>query len=70
MKTFREWLADEEETDLAWADQFITGLAKQDIHQGDCTNESQPCCLCSLERILSEYADYCLAQRLKTINTK
>ena len=54
----REWLAKEEETTLEWSDKFITGLAKEDKHGGDCTKMPCSCSLCTLESLLSDYREY------------
>jgi hypothetical protein len=57
--SFREWVAKEERSSVEFANKFITGLAKEDRHEGDCTQDPCPCGLCQLERILKEYHKYC-----------
>lgn len=55
---FREWLAQNEDTKLEWASRFIEDLSKFNEHYGDCTKKSEPCSLCVLEGLLSDYHDY------------
>lgn len=47
-----------EPDNLEWAENSITTLLKNPVHQGDCTEESQPCMLCMIEDTLRQYHDY------------
>jgi hypothetical protein len=66
--TFKEWLASQETEDgsieTGWLDYWnkvLPTLVSDEMtrrHNGDCTKESNPCGLCMLERLLSEYREY------------
>lgn len=49
--------------------EFIAANESEDfdnnVHSGDCTNESHPCLICSYERILSDYREYIAETELK-----
>lgn len=53
-----QWLAIKESTTVTWAADFITELATNQYHSGDCTNEIHACNLCTLETILNNYYKY------------
>lgn len=56
---FLEWLAKDQETSLEWAREFINEIFNgKVIHLGDCTQDSCPCGLCTLERLLDDYREY------------
>ena len=42
---------------------FDASMIDDGVHFGDCTSEPQPCTLCVLETILSEYYDYVKANK-------
>ena len=47
------------ESNLIWAKNFANmKIDENDTHRGDCTNESTPCKLCSLQYHLELYKDY------------
>lgn len=62
MKTFIEFIAEQEETDIAWAKQFIEGIMKAVVeepkHYGDCTKKNVTCNICCLQGILNDYYKY------------
>lgn len=46
---------------IEWATEVINSfpiILLNERHQGDCTNESNPCPLCSIETLLREYREY------------
>ena len=67
-KTFIEWMIerrfieDDDVVDEKWVKDVIDGYSKElkehGLHQGDCTQESQPCLMCHMEMDLQEYYDY------------
>ena len=61
--TFVEWLAKEHYVgNIEYAKGVLRAIMddiiRDGIHKGDCTNESEPCLLCTLETMLSEYHKY------------
>lgn len=65
--TFQEfvarWISDSPKritkTSLIRAEKFIQDCSTQSYHEGDCTDDSVPCALCALERVLAGYYEYC-----------
>ena len=61
--TFLEWLAKEEDATVERMGINLHKLINDalyatSIHKGDCTDETLPCSLCTLEEWLSEYRQY------------
>lgn len=59
MKTLFEWVANQDDTTVEWAEKFLHELLTSPTHSGDCTGENHPCNLCVLESILDDYFEYC-----------
>lgn len=67
-KTFIQWMIekrfreDEDVVDEKWVSDVIDGFSKElkehGLHQGDCTKESQPCLMCTMEIYLHDYYHY------------
>jgi len=57
--TLYEFVAEQEETEIAWAKQFVDGLLSKPIHEGDCTGQNFTCNLCLLEHILNDFKKHC-----------
>jgi hypothetical protein len=57
--TFKEWIISTEDgVDIEWVNNFLNDLIHTSYHSGDCTKESHPCSLCTLEVLLKEYYEY------------
>lgn len=60
---FIEWVAEHEEMGKGESAKFIASIFEWietdgGVHKGDCTKEPQPCGLCVLESLLSDYREY------------